>query len=446
MTTTKLGLILLTLCFAACDPVVRVVGDGTKPAADPVPPVTMPPVNHAFALSPQTVLTCETVSLRAQFPDDAGPAAAGVAWSIDGAGAVRGMGDDLFQAVYQAPVTQPNSMVVVGASTAQGFTFSAPLRVRTADPGVARPISEPLPADTGAVASGDWVYLPLVMRGDDGREALVVRRSTDAGRHWGPVAVVQEVSGVTCVAAAVDAGDPNILYVTYAAGDAQRLAVSRDGGRSFEAQTLGDAGAGCAAVTSPRTGHVMVAHAATSEGGVAVWSDGARVVLDDVATAAPRLFSNGWGDACLAYVTDRGLTVRCTTGARLGAPVVIAGPGVNGVTGTIAPTGRVTIGWQERGSLFIADSTNGGQRFSAATRVAAGESLDLRFDRSERLWLAWVAGGRAMIDKSCDGSTTFSGAMLAAADATAVTLVPADGAPRLVTAAASRELELVTLR
>jgi len=167
------------------------------------------------------------------------------------------------------------------------------------------------------------------------------------------------------------------------------------------------------------------------------------------ATEAPRLFTDGAGRVCISYVGDTvpqagppthsyvqcsddfGATFSATTSLDATA---IAGTAHSQPNGTIGGNGAA-VAWvrsldtnNQAAFLFVATSANRGRNFWPAvqvpTYVLPGQSAGapavnptVMFDAAGILWLAYRVddGGvadRIVVDKSCDGGTTWSGPVL----------------------------------
>jgi hypothetical protein len=194
------------------------------------------------------------------------------------------------------------------------------------------------PADAGAYA-----HEIRVVRSDDGGKtfAAPVKIPTDA---------------LSCVSHAIDAGNPDVLYVVHLAGSGGaeghvRLLVSEDGGKTFPTErTIGatvNGGLGmiCPDITSPKPGTVLITAERTAGGDKDHWtgtfvagnngkdfpapdSSDPYYAPDTNATPAadfgcavesngeqrsPRVFSDGNGRACMVYGINPGET--CNDGS-----------------------------------------------------------------------------------------------------------------------------------
>jgi hypothetical protein len=160
------------------------------------------------------------------------------------------------------------------------------------------------------------------------------------------------------------------------------------------------------------------------------------------ATESPRLFTDGAGHLCVSYigdinhatgVMDVNVYVQCSSdaGVTWTAPVNVDGPGAPKVSssaaGSIAPNGNVTVIWTSgrNGGLYNSTSTDGGKTFSTPSQsphpikfmgdaeVATALNPMVAYDAAGILWVGYRAydgtTDQVMVDKSCDGGTTWSG-------------------------------------
>lgn len=173
--------------------------------------------------------------------------------------------------------------------------------------------------------------------------------------------------------------------------------------------------------------------------------------LGGEATEAPRMFTDGAGRVCISYIGDvTGATgptpihsfVRCSTdlGHTFSAAISLDPTSPYGVdhsqaVGALGPHGAAAVAWvrsldttNQQAHLFIATSTDGGATFGGATQVPTyvlpGQTADagvlnpsVLYDADGILWIAYRVddGGtadRIVVDKSCDGGMTWSGAVL----------------------------------
>jgi len=480
------------------------------------------PVTVTVSPAPADVLTCSTKTFTATVTG--GDSA--VTWSVDpsGIGSIDGAG--AYTAPKQTPTPSTISVVATSVSdpTAHG---SADATLATAFPGVAQTV----PGSTALVpgvfphaiaSSGARAYAAWASP-DSNTPAIFVTRSDDGGTTWKTGVMAMQVTlddadaeAFDCISVAIDAGNPDVLYVAGRsphandAGDAVAgpdsgptsiLAVSTDGGATFTPYVMqvgGSAGGPfngwdqvgtCGDVASPAANTVVFespgAYGSDGNPDIAVWSDanrgagfaqgiaadgdyvadGTTHALDDLqgnhdidvaqnggtddaggATESPRLFVDGAGRLCLTYYgstypnngTQAHVYVQCSDDAAMtfSAPLVVdpAEPineGISSPVGAFGPNHAAAILWTQGigvNQLFIATSTDGGATFGAPSAIAtyvlpndggsvAPENPTLAYDASGILWIAYRAydGGfadRIIVDKSCDGGTTWSGPVL----------------------------------
>ncbi len=336
------------------------------------------------------VATCRTQQFSAT-PSD------GVTWSVSGQGTV----DD---GLYTAPIRVPSPASATVTASRDGETASATIALATAFPeqGV----------DIGRVETNgraDFVR-PVAARGarvyalledDDGPDgsfggSLAIVRSDDGGLHW--LAPVPLAGGNRSPGVAIDAGDPDTVYVTLHSEDnagvgTLMLATSTDGGLTFTSKQLYVGGTNetqDADVVSPKPGSVTIAAPAvwldTTTGAAGatllVWSDvqkgagfGAAVPFDNGYDAkavppleirlgdgrlietnegrgGPQRTTNGAGKVCVTS-SDYGIngedevqTLRCSSdaGSTFGdAVTVVRGPPSNQkrLRAAVSPDGQV---------------------------------------------------------------------------------------------------------
>lgn len=194
-----------------------------------------------------------------------------------------------------------------------------------------------------------------------------------------------------------------------------------------------------------------------------VESDGGTDAAGDT-TESPRLFTDPAGDLCVVYVGDvtgSGGTsvhayVQCSSdlGKTFSAPLVLdpsAAKPPSSASGAARPTGGTGTIWTTGapGDLFVATSTDGAT-FAAPVRVPVytfpGQSSPaialnptMAYDFAGILWVAYHATDTGtqsaiVVDKSCDGGATWSGAVAASTAAAqkwpVLSLIPSF-APRL---------------
>jgi hypothetical protein len=175
-------------------------------------------------------------------------------------------------------------------------------------------------------------------------------------------------------------------------------------------------------------------HAIDNAGWLALESNGGTA-----GTESPRVFGDGNGAACMTFIggpneSEERVAVRCSTdgGKTLGAPVDVDPP-AQGVLFHhpigLFVNGMITIAyWAEVngvGEIRVAQSKDGGKTFGKPATVPKYliPHNDLANDAQYpaiawdggTLWLAYLVDDgagphRLVVDKSCDGGTTWSGA------------------------------------
>ena len=174
------------------------------------------------------------------------------------------------------------------------------------------------------------------------------------------------------------------------------------------------------------------------------------MLLSDAGSEAPRLVADGKGNLCVTYVgghySSSGdgkirVAVQCSSdlGKSFGAPVDVAfatdSEELHHPVGALSATGTLAIaywvglnGQDEFSGLRLAVSHDGGKTFAAPTKVPyyqlppevglkAKPKMPAPAWDGGTLWLAYaVADGaganRLVIDKTCDGGTSWSGPVL----------------------------------
>lgn len=168
------------------------------------------------------------------------------------------------------------------------------------------------------------------------------------------------------------------------------------------------------------------------------------------ATEAPRLFTNGKGRLCITYVgsispgdgtTTTNTYAQCSddAGRTFSDPVNLDPDRAKSIDhssaiGAFAPDGSVAVLWtnspdatNQKALPYVAVSKDGGKTFGAPALVpayvvpGAGTPVPvvnpaIAFDANGILWFSYRSndGGpeRILVDKSCNGGTTWSGAVL----------------------------------
>lgn len=161
------------------------------------------------------------------------------------------------------------------------------------------------------------------------------------------------------------------------------------------------------------------------------------------APESPRLFTDGTGRLCLTYkgLTGGGATahvyLQCSDALAktFSAPLVVdpgslASTPLTSPVGGFGPNQSVAELWSTGltdGHLLVATSTDGGETFGAQTPIptyvlpdgsqAPATNPSIGYDAAGILWIGYRAydgagHGRLVVDKSCDGGKTWSGAVL----------------------------------
>lgn len=304
------------------------------------------------------------------------------------------------------PVT--GATATVPAPPTPGATAGRPTRVPPrAAPGdlaerpvsatTATPVPHWTPVPTGfrptsfsAGAAGHW-YLAGTA---GGRVALAA--SDDDGRHWRGVDLPERLAG-----AGVDAGSPAVAFSTARAGALSvggYLAVTADGGRSWQLAVGGDAAPAAIAATPDALLTVL----AVPDGFVVARGTAGDTDLPTVIPAT-RL-----GDTTPSIATS-GRTVVVLAGSRVLRSTddgrtfsASAGPCTEDLGGVVTASGRAALAWCATGTMgraFV--STDGARSFhpadgagansAAAAPTGAGGDFAYAADRG----LTLVRGGRA---------------------------------------------------
>jgi len=334
------------------------------------------------------VLTCTSLQLAATVPPAIDPTGA-VIWAVDRGpegGAVTSTG------LYSAPAVVPSpSVVAVTATSVADPAKSAASRVTLHEVMPQAPVaigesSDHYMAPHQMAAAGKNVYAVLAPT-TAGAYSLQVAASADGGKTFAAPAPVSDAPNaqvpISCQAIAVDAGDPNTVYVSYmlgagvisktkdaaapGAGATLALAVSVDAGAHWTNYVLeshdstfgvcpdvASPGPATVAVETPAFGfptpYLTVYVDASKGAGFAaggafqggwratqaydVTSDFHDLAFDNVAEA-PRLAGDGKGNLCVAYAGGyfagagdgkRRIAVQCSkdAGAHFAAPVDVA--------------------------------------------------------------------------------------------------------------------------
>jgi hypothetical protein len=440
-----------------------------------------PDSSGALSVTPSSadVLTCTTLSLSASDPGGTWSVVPAAAGTVDAAG------------LYAAPNAVPAPPEAEVQYSLGGEVASATLRLATAHVGHSTAITDDaffssVPFERALVARGDRVY--AVYPGPAGSsdpypQDIRLARSDDGGATFS--ALPPFPSGhLGCAAAAIDAVDPDVVYLVFLAGEATgargwvHLAVSGDGGATFPDEyviadtVLGDLGMICPDVTSPAGDVVLVTGERHTPDGASHWvgtfrdeqrgagfgtgsgDDSSNYYVDaDTNMAAtfgcpidsngeqrsPRVFSHG-DTVCIAFESNPGSTcadptdeeyVQCSLdgGATWSAPERLgATTGKAWPTGAVADDGTVAIAWTEvRSDLDeIVYAVGDGAPFDAPRqypldRAALGDPFGVADPvvawEGGVLWLSFTISPsddpQVVVDKSCDGGVTWSGAVRA---------------------------------
>jgi hypothetical protein len=480
------------------------------------------PATVTVAPSSADLLTCSTTTFTATV---SGAQNENVTWSVDPTpegGSIDASGK--YAAPIQVPKGGGGAIVTAATKEDPSVLGRASVTLATAHPKALSTVATSPVTGTGVwehaiVGRGSRVYAVWTSHDQDGAGNFAyLARSDDGGKTWGAPAKINDNDGayaIDCAAVAIDAADPDVVYVAYrigvgggyptvaeltqslgiTSGSTLAFAVSKDQGATFTNHVLlsGPNGYGyCPDIASPSAGAVAVAAPANTlstedgprlidlyvdtqkgDGFAAGHGDMSLYTADelfttlnnvgegtlgaffevgenggsDSVTESPRLFTDGKGTLCITYVGiydgPQG-TVRayaqCSPdlGATFTAPIALdPGDGAGAAephhpTGTIGPNGEITIAWHQStdasgsgASVYFVQAAKGGASFSAPVAVstyavpagtAHAQHAALAWEGGI-LWLAYAVGDgvdtRLVIDKSCDGGTTWSGSQIA---------------------------------
>jgi hypothetical protein len=476
-------------------------------------------VSQTITITPQTtnVMTCSSEQFTAAVTgfDDLQ-----VSWSANH-GSVDSSG------LYTSPMTVQTDASVTATSMADpDLSATAQVTLATAFPSAAHPIAGSPGTNTisGAVgvyehevaSKGDRVYTVWPQYGTSSL-GIKVARSDDGGATWNATTNAMPITlepnsqaSVECQAIAIDAGNPDVIYVTARVGAGTSLgaliggvqestlvlAVSSDGGATFTQTVLrstADAGY-CADVISPAPNTVIVedptgdcdvdkdawvfsdtnrgagfatgtivsmneyeangyTHGLDNADGRAC-DDPAKLAIEQNGTTdlgggaveSPRLFTAN-GRVCVTYIAVQNETTatpehtyeQCSDdlGKTFSPPIMLDPATPNGEihshsVGAFGPNNTAAVAFVhqagQEGFVYVATSTDGGATFGAPTQIPTyslpgtnkpGPALNvtLVYDATGILWVAYRVddGGvsdRIVVDKSCDGGTTWSGSVL----------------------------------
>ena len=372
--------------------------------------------SSGLTVTPATanLLTCHPL----QFKETGG--AGGGTWTAAPAGKI-----DAASGLYSAPLTAAagmSSVVTYTESYADGGSASASGNITLATaflgpiatlPTNANPDSAGThsPFEHTFTANGSRIY-SAIQRAPVAGGALLeadLYVSSDSGKTF-TAGAVYHTGNLTanCITTAVDAGDPDVVYLTYYAGHGDstsntgntvRLAVSQDGGKTFPTEyivadnTNSFADFICPDVISPSADHVIVSGIATTSNTswAATFVSGNRgssigpvgtegvsspanpadpsgyyAVSDTNSSSAktgctfsanggnkgPRVSTNGAGNVCVTYSGTsgdcNGVFVQCSAdnGATWTATNPIATPTANtGIFSAVSKSGNVALTW-----------------------------------------------------------------------------------------------------
>lgn len=460
-------------------------GDGGNPPALTVAP------------APLDGLTCEAYDFTLS------GASGTVAWSIDPNDPKLGSIDA--SGHYTAPIVTPESAFdVVG--TVGSASGTSHVTLHTALPKViskAGIVAKEI--ETNAIASaGKRLYTASL----EGSDVVKVNRSDDGGATWSAATKINDTAAgivLGCVSVAIDAANPDVVYVTYQAiqnggpydktssiddlhsGSTIALAVSEDAGATWTNYVLDSQNneGFCASIASGAADTVTVEF--PTDDGVTETGDSIHMytyvdstrgkgfatgtltmygyladggfspfVLAPITYVSsnggddggefPTLFTGPGGRVCLAFWTQTmttdyayPLSVTCSgdSGKTFGPIAVVHDPAIAAPDGSqyprhqraaIGDDGRMAIVWDEpAGGVFVSTSADGAT-WSAPQQVNhldlagpgapdAGHHPTVAWE-SGILWVAYQSnslGGddAIVVDKSCDGGTTWSGNQVA---------------------------------
>lgn len=352
---------------------------------------TTTPTMLSIAPDPIGVATCRSQPFTAT-TDATDP----VMWSVAGGGTIEQTG------LYHAPIAVPDPAAATVTAQVDGLSDTAAVTLATAFPEAARDIATATSGAShvhGFAAKGSRAYALVESDGQGGAATLAIARSDDGGQTWKPAVALAGSGGNRVTSVAIDAGDPDTVYVvTKGEADAPveglvELGVSIDAGATFTWHALYQGGTSEAPnpdVISPAAG-IVVASATgvwidagnSDEGGnLMIWQSDAKgahlgalaafdngynaqkapgtvfhlgaghavAVTDD---SSQQLATNGAGRVCLtatdATFTDKALTLTCSTdsGATWSPPSTI-------VAGPVDSTNRNRIAMGHDGKLLVA--------------------------------------------------------------------------------------------
>lgn len=301
------------------------------PTADAGPVADSGPAPVTLSITPAkaNVLTCSTLQLKAS-----GGAGNGTWAAAPSVGTISSAG------LYTAPTTAPADPGVGITYTEGTASASASLQVATAflgtpallPIGTTSAVDENAPVDKQFTANGSTIYTTLFNKDFNHAD---IYSSSDNGATF-TLASSYHTGYLSCASAAVDAVDPQTVYLVYyaghgdmnvATGATMRLAVSTDGAKTFPKEyVIADSKGSipnliCPDVTSPSGDHVVVAGVVADFGvdnsptHVGTWTSAAKganigpVGTPLTCTSCPDtgIFYNTTDTNTGASVTDKGI-------------------------------------------------------------------------------------------------------------------------------------------
>lgn len=350
-----------------------------------------------------------------------------VARSDDG-GATWNAGVDAFSAMLKSPMT-----------TTDAWMECAAIAIDAANPDVIYAVGRVSSGNSLGAAVGDQTDATLVFAVSSDGGATFTKSVLHADTPIGYCAdIISPVANAVVVTDPVDQCGKDIWVWS----DANRGAAFAQGVMETNGGYLAN---GTTAGLDEVDGHMC-----GSADKVDIEQNG-TTELGGEATEAPRMFTDGAGRVCISYIGDTtaapGATpvhsyVQCSTD--LGVtfspaitldPTAPLGTDHSQASGALGPHGAAAVAWVRSldtsnltAHLFIATSSDNGATFGAAAQVptyvlpgdtvgAPALNASLMYDADGILWIAYRVddGGladRIIVDKSCDGGTTWSGPVL----------------------------------
>jgi len=421
--------------------------------------VSSGPVSVTVSPASADVLTCSTKTFAAAV---VGSDDTSVTWSVtpSGVGSIDATG------VYTAPIAtpSPDGVSVMATSvadpTARG---TATATLATAFPGAARAIPGSTELTDGVfphslATSGSRVYAVWSTE-PSLAPSLMVARSDDAGATWKAAVTAMHVAVTNnnadpfdCMSIAIDAGNPDVVYVYGRVpdptdlGDAAAggsggvtglLAVSTDGGQTFATTVMqvgGTAGGPnngwdqvgiCGDVASPAPDTVVVESPGGYNGDgnpdIAIWSDASRGAGFATGTTTPGDYlANGYTDALDDLQGNHDIDVAQnggtddTNGATESPRLFTDGKGRLCITyeGDTYPTNGDT-----QSHVYVQCSTDAAKTFSAPLAADPQNPINTYLtspigalgpnQTAAELWSTGFADKRLLVATSTDAGNTF---------------------------------------